>query len=253
MDDFRFKGKDLAAFGATAAFGESMRTGAKVKRSAYSLPGGGSVIIGEDTHEETQRAVTIAPLPGVEATPKWRREILSWLHSGRGELIVYNDPDVMRIAQFDSEGTFGTQAWPDGALQMTMTLQPLCYAVRERVQTCLTADGTASIVLDVETAMETPLCIRVSVESGMLTKLSLTCGGRTLRLEGMNLTAGQAVEYDAGDLIGDVMSLRAAGAAGFGYVTKWAKLTAMPGRVLAVAAEGAQVSVSVRARGRWSA
>lgn len=253
MDDFRFLGKELSAFNATAAFGNSMRVGARVSRSEYAMPGGGSVIIGEAEYQTTQRQVTIIPRDGTEPTPRWRREILSWLQSGRGELIVHNDPDVMRIAQFDQDGAWGTVMWPDGAIQMTMTLQPLCYAAREYVVSGVTASGELDIVMRMPTALETPLAVRCEVLSGMLTALTLKSGGSTLALTGMNLTTGQAVEYDAGSLVGDVMTLRAAGAAGFGYVKQWAKLTGLPGRTLHVMAEGAEVRVVLRARGRWAA
>lgn len=250
MDDFRFMGKELAAFGATAAFGNAMRVGAKVKRPEYELPGGGSVIIGEDNWQSTQRQVTIIPMGSVEPSPRWRREILAWLQSGRGELIVHNDPDVMRLAQFDQDGTWGTGSWPDGAIQLTMTLQPLCYAVHETAQAAVSSGGAASLVISVPSALPMPLRIRAEVVSGTLTALTLAAG-ETVKLAGMSLTAGQAVDYDAGSLIGDVMSLKIADSLGFAYVSKWGKLTAMPGTALKVSAEGAQVKVTAICRGRW--
>jgi len=253
MDDFSFMGKELSAFGAEAAFGASMRIGAKVKRSEYELPGGGSIIIGEDTFEPTQRQVTIIPADGVEPTPGWRRDILGWLQGGRGELFVHNDPDVMRIAQFDQDGTWGTQGWPDGSIALTMTLQPLCYARRATVQQTESVDRGASVAISAASALPMPLKIRAEAISGTVSALTLQAGGEVLALEGMQLAAGQAVEYDAGSLIGDVMSLRIADGAGYAYVKRWAKLTAMPGTVLSAQTVGGEIRLTAICRGRWTA
>lgn len=253
MDDFSFMGKELSAFGAEAAFGASMRIGAKVRRSEYALPGGGSVIIGEDAYETTQRQVTIIPAPGVEPTSGWRRDILGWLQSGRGEMIVHNDPDVMRIAQFDQDGTWGTQGWPDGEIALTMTLQPLCYARRATVQLAESVDRGARIVIGAPSALPMPMKIRAEVISGAVSTLTLQAGDDVLSLEGMQLAAGQAVEYDAGSLIGDVMSLRIADGAGYACVSRWAKLTAMPGTVLSAQATGGEIRLTAICRGRWPA
>ena len=103
----------------------------------------------------------------------------------------------------------------------------------------------------VPSALPMPLRVRAEVISGTLTALTLTAGGEAVKLEGMNLAAGQAVDYDAGSLIGDVMSLRIADSLGFAYVTRWGKLTATPGAALKVKAEGAEVKVTAILRGRW--
>ena len=251
MDNFSFMGREIFSFGAEVAFGKSMRIGAKVKRSEYSLPDGGSVIIGEDSYQTTQRQVSILPLPGVEASPVWRRRILAWLQSGRGEMIVHNDPDVIRIAQFDQDGTWGMQEWPDGEIQLTMTLQPLAYAARATVHTSQSVSGAAQLLIAADSALPMPLEILCEATSGTVTGLELTCGKARLALDGMSLTPGQKVRYDAGSLIGDVMSLTIADALGFGLVTQWSKLTAMPGDVLTATVEGGEICLTAICRGRW--
>lgn len=253
MDEFSFRGRDIGQFRALAAFGASMRVGAKIKRSEYELPGGGSVIIGEDTWLSTQRQVTIIPADGADPSPKWRRDILAWLQGGRGELVVHNDPDVIRIAQFDQDGTWGTEGWPTGAIALTMTLQPLAYARFETGTTALSSGGAASVPISTQSALPMPLRILAEVKSGTLNALTLRAGGSTLSLAGMRLTVGQKILYDAGSMIGDMMSLVIADAQGYASVTHWGKLTAMPGGKLEATGSGGEYTLTAVCRGRWPA
>lgn len=250
MDDFSFRGYDLSRFGAEAAFGESMRCGTKIARSEYKLPGGGSVIIGADEYAPVQRQVTIIPTKG-EATPTWRRRILAWLQGGRGEMVVQNDPDVMRMVQFDGESTLDNKAWPRGAIVTTMTLRPLAYDRLPTTLTAQTSGGAASVKLMVPSALPMPLAVKVTATSGPITGMEIRAGGKALILEGMSLAAGSSVIYDAGQTLDDPASLTANGAAAYVNVRKWADLAAAPGDTVTVMLTGGEGSVSVRVRGRW--
>ena len=253
MDDFTFRGQALELFGATAAFGDSMRIGAKIDRHEYELPGGGSVIIGEATYKTTARQVTIVPAPGVEPTPQWRRRILSWLQGGRGEMIVHNDPEVMRIAQFDTDGTWGTRGWPDGQIQLTMTLQPLAYAARETILAADTTDGVAQIMVSAPSALPMGVCAAITCVSGTITDAEMDVGGKRLALTGLSLAAGGVIHYDAGQTLCDAASLEVAGEDGYAYVSAWAQLTAAQGDTLSVTLTGGEGRVALLCRGRWPA
>lgn len=251
MDDFIFRGRDIADFGAVAAFGAAMKTGAKIERSEYDLPGGGSVIIGEDSYKPTTRQVVIMPADGVDADAAWARRILSWLMAGRGELIVHNDPDVVRLAQFDSEATYGTQDWPLGALKLTMTLQPLAYARRAWEGKADTVSGAASLTIAASSAMEMPLAIEVTAKSGVITACEMRAGGHVLAMSGLSVQPGQTILYDAGQRLSDLMTLTAGGAAAFSRVTAWARLAAWPGDSVSVRLTGGEGRVHVACRGRY--
>ena len=253
MDDFIFRGRDIAEFSAVAAFGAAMKTGAKIARGEYSLPGGGSVIIGGETYAATQRQVVIMPADGANADAAWAREILAWLMAGRGELVVHNDPDVVRIAQFDTEATYGTGSWPEGALTLNMTLQPLAYDATPTSAQADTEGGTASLTVRAGGEMELPLRVVIRAEGGTITGATIVSGGQTVRLAGLSVPAGQKIIYDAGQILGDVMTLTAAGAAAWASVKTWARLAARSGETVSVSVTGAEATVSVTVRGRYPA
>lgn len=250
LDDFSFRGLDLSRFGAEAAFGDSMRCGTKISRGEYALPGGGSVILGEEEYAPVQRQVTIIPTQG-EATPAWRRRLLAWLQGGRGEMVVHNDPDVMRMVQFDGESTLDNRAWPRGALVTTMTLRPLAYDRLPATFAADTSDGAVSVRVMTPSALPMPLGVRVKAVSGTVTAMRIEAGGKALDLKGMSLAAGETVLYDAGQTLDDPARLEIGGGAAFGYVSAWAELTTKPGGTVTVTLMGGEGSVTVRVRGRW--
>lgn len=251
MDDFIFCGKSIADFGATAAFGNSMKIGAKIARSDYSLPCGGVVEIGEPSYKATQRAVSITPRDGVEASPAWRRAILGWLQARRGELIVLNDPDVFWIASFDTEGTYGTQGWPLGEIKLNATLQPICYAVREMTTIRETDGGAASIPAEADSAVSMPVCLALERMSGTITAVTVAAGGRKLSLTDLSLGAGQRLVYDAGRIMGDQARLTIAGEIDFSCVQQWALLTVPPSGFVTVRVTGGEARCTLILRGRW--
>lgn len=253
MDDFIFKGRDIAEFGAVAAFGESMRIGGKIMPRAYTLPGGGSVEIGEAVHQATQRTVTLTPSDGVDGSVAWARRLLGWLQSGRGEMIVKHDPEIMRIAEFGAEGTYGTRNWPLGGVQTTMTLQPLAYSVREASFRADTSGGELTAALNAESAYPMPLRIGLTVTGGTVERVRMTAGGQTLELEGMALGAGQTLLYDAGQLLGDAPKVEIDGALTFAPLCsgRWARLAIAPDEAVSISATGGEARVTVSGRGRW--
>ena len=255
MDNFTFRGKRIEEFGASAAFGKSMRIGAKIRRQEYALPRGGSVEIGEPVYESTQRAVTITPMDGITADETWRRKILAWLQGGRGEMIVHNDPRVMRMAQFDSDGTWGDAGWPFGELSLTMTLQPLAYAAQEAQQSAATAGGSCRLLLMCESALEIPVHAIIRPKSGVIQSAAITAGGKTLVLNGMSAAPGTVIEYDCGEYLGDVPSLKVGGALDFSPVAsgRWAELYAFPDEPVSVTVTGGEADVVLIGRGRWPA
>lgn len=257
MDDFRFRGKHICAFGAVAAFGDSMRYGGKVRRGEYTLPGGGSVLIGEDEWQPTSRSVVLMPADGIEADGAWRREIAGWLQGGRGEMIVDNDPDVILIASFDADGTFETRSWPSGCLVMNMTLQPLAYASLETQHTVHATSGTEVVTsLDLSSAKDVPLRILIKPTSGTITRACITVGSAVLDLPNLALTNGQILEYDAGTFLGDPAKLSVDGAVDFSPAQggSWARLMLDPeSGVISILLEGGAADVTISARGRWPA
>lgn len=257
MDDFIFRGRHIREFGAVAAFGESMKTGGKVKRGEYALPGGGSVLLGEDEWQSTTRSVTITPEDGRVADGPWRREALAFLQAGRGELIVDNDPDVLLIASFDAEGTYEHRSWPAGCLTLTMTLQPLCYAVMETQRTQHVTAGTETAIgFDLPGALPAPLQVTLRATGGTITRATIATGGGVLDLPNLRLASGHVLTYDGGQFLGDPTALTLDGAVDFSPVQggRWARLSCPAGGgVLRVTLTGGEADVIVSARGRWPA
>lgn len=257
MDDFRFRGRHVSEFGAVAAFGDSMRFGGKAQRGEYGLPGGGSVLIGEDEWQSTQRSVVLTPADGVEADGSWRRRLCAWLQAGRGEMIVDNDPDVILIAQFDQDGTFDLRSWPAGSLALNMTLQPLAYDALSTQRTVRAEDGQEVVTsLDIDCPLDVPLCVTVKPTGGALTRVRLESGNMAVNLPHLNLRKGQVLEYDAGEYLGDPTDLRVDGVTDFSPAQggSWARLMLDPsGGAVRVLVEGGAADVTISARGRWPA
>lgn len=257
MDDFRFRGRHVSEFGAVAAFGDSMRFGGKAKRGEYTLPGGGSVLIGEDEWQPTQRSVVLMPADGIEADGSWRRALCSWLQSGRGEMIVDNDPDVMMIASFDQDGTYEHRSWPAGSLVLNMTLQPLAYDVLETQCTVHLKAGNKQVTsLDIESAMRVPIRMLVKPTSGTVTRVRAAVGSAVLDLPNLSLKSGQILEYDAGIFLGDPASLKVDGAVDFSPAQggSWARLEMdLASGAITLLCEGGAADVTISARGRYPA
>ena len=252
MDDFLFRGRDIAQFGAVAAFGDSMTVGTAIRRSEYELPGGGSLLIGEDAYGPITRTVTVMPADGVTADGAWVRRILAWLTAGRGKLTVKHSPDTYRMAQFDDAGTYGTRAWPLGALQLTCTMQGLAHAAQESRFLAGTQGGQASLTARFDTALPAPARVTLTPTSGTVTKAVLQARGKTLVLEGLNLPAGKTLCYFAGDpLQGEAAFLTAGGEDAYALCTHWAQLSLDSGDVLSVALTGGQGQAALAVRGRW--
>ena len=252
LDDFLFRGEDIARYGAVAAFGASMTVGSTITRSAYDLPGGGSLLIGDDRYGEITTSVTLTPADGVVADESWRRRILGWLQGGRGELIVKHSPEIFRIAQFDSAPTFGTRDWPLGALTLRATVQGIAHAVRESGFSARTQGGAATIAARYDTALAAPLCVEIAPVSGTVTEVSISVSGRTLYLDGMSLSAGSVLRYDAGDAHRGVpASLSADGVPAWSFVRRWQTLRVPGGGEVAVTASGGEADIQMRLRGRW--
>lgn len=257
MDDFIFRGRHIREFGAVAAFGETMKTGGKVRRGEYALPGGGSALIGEDEWQSTTRSVTITPEDGRVADGPWRRELLGFLQGGRGELIVDNDPDVIRIASFDAEATYEYKSWPAGCLTLGMTLQPLAYAAAQTQRTQHVQPGAEAVIgFVLDGALPSPLQVTLRATGGTITRARLRTDGRTLELPNLRLAPGHVLTYDGGQFLGDPTALLVDGAVDFSPVQggRWARLSCPAGGcALSVLLEGGEADVSVSARGRWPA
>ena len=253
MDNFIFRGRDIAEFGAVAAFGDSMHAGAKISRSEYKMPGGGSAEIGEATYEPTTRVVRITPEDGKTATPAWRRSILAWLQGGRGELVEHNDPEVYRIAQFDTDGTYEWRSWPTGLLQMTMTLQPFAYALQQTRAQAQTTQGAAVLALDMETQIPAPVSVRITPQEGTVTAVTIECGGESVTFEGLNLGAEQTLCDRAGDPLEADASVQENVTVTFAHVTRWAQLPTRGSAQISVYITGGEAQIEAWARCRWPA
>ena len=253
MDNFIFRGRDIAEFGAVAAFGDSMHAGAKIRRSEYDMPGGGSAEIGDAAYMPTTKVVRITPEDGMTATPAWRRSILAWLQGGRGELVEHNDPEVYRIAQFDTDGTYEWRSWPTGLLQMTMTLQPFAYAQTKTRAQEQTSKGAAVLTLDMETGIPAPVSVRITPQGGTVTAVVIKCGGESVTLEGLNLGAEQTLLYRAGDPLEEDASVEENGEVTFAHVTRWAQLMTRGSAQISVLVTGGEAKIEAWARCRWPA
>ena len=254
LDDFIFCGRDIAEFGACAAFGESMTTGTEIDRMAYGLPGGGSVILGAPSKKAITRNVVIMPADGVTGDEKWVRRVTHFLMQGRGPLVLKHDPDVFRLAEFNAAPTYGAKIWPGGGLQMRMTLGPMAFAQGESRATGSTDGGEAALRLLMDTAERAPLHVTITCTSGTITAASLTANGQTLSLEGMSLLAGESVSVRCADmLLGELAEVRMGEAMRFELVSAWAQLEAGNGEEIRVRVTGGEASIRISARARYYA
>lgn len=253
LDDFTFRGEHIRAYSAHAAFGERMLFGADITRSEYALPGGGMLEIGEAAYQPVTRHVTFIPADGTEANAAWRRRLVSFLQAERGQMIVDNDPHIMRLAQFDKLGTWDTAGWPEGEMEMTMTLQPLAYSVLPAQVSGTTQGGQLTLAAAAQSALPMPLAISVTPKSGTATRIEVTAQGQTLILAGMQLTPGHTLTYDAGQMLGDVSRLEIDGRVDFSPVAQWKRLLCPHSGVVEIRVTGAEAQATVTTRGRWPA
>lgn len=252
LDDFVFRGEDIARYGAVAAFGTTMTVGSAITRGAYDLPGGGSLLVGEDSYGEITTSVTLTPADGIVADEPWRRRIVGWLQGGRGELIIKHSPELMRIAQFDSAPTFGMRDWPLGALTLRATMQGIAHAVHASGFSARTQEGTATIAARYDTALASPLYVEIEPVSGVITEASVRVLGQTLYLDGMSLAPGAVLCYEAGDAHRGVpASLSVDGSPAWGFVRRWQTLRVPGGGEIVVTVSGGEADIRARLRGRW--
>lgn len=251
-DSFIFRGRPLEDFGAEAFWGESYTVGAQIRRPAYNLPAGGSVLIGADVPETRTHNLTLLPAPGVTDTPAWRRNLLQWLQGARGELVWREDPDMVRLARFDKTGSGGTKVSPEGGITLQATLEPLCRTRQESGVGGTTQGKKLTLVMPAETGVRAPLRI-VLESSGTLTGATVKTSSGTLKVAGMRLSAGKTIEYYAGDAHGNPASLLVNDAAGYAYLAggQWGILTAETGEEITIVTTGAEAGVHVYARGWW--
>lgn len=253
LDDFSFRGEHIRAYGAHAAFGERMLFGADITRSEYALPGGGMLEIGEAAYQPVTRHVTFVSAGTVQEDAVWRRRLTAWLQGGRGQMIVDNDPHIMRLAQFDKMGTWDTAGWPEGEMEMTMTLQPLAYSVLPAQVSGTTQGGYLTLAAAAQSALPMPLAVSIAPKSGTATRIEVTAAGQTLILERMQLTPGHTLTYDAGQMMGDVSRLEIDGHVDFSPVAQWKRLLCPHSGVVEIRVTGAEAQATVTTRGRWPA
>ena len=252
-DNFVFRGVSCEEMGADAFWGESYTVGAQIKRGAYALPLGGSVMIGDDVPESTARQIVLVPAAGVGDTPEWRRALLTWLQGERGEMVFRQDPETVRLARFDKSGSGGRKIDAAlGGIQLQMTLEPYARTRQESGASGTTSSRALTLMMPAETGVPAPLRV-VLTSRGTLTAAAVSCGGKTLRLTGMSLGSGKSLEYYAGDPHGTPASLKINGQASYAPLAsgQWAILKASRGDEITIETTGAEADVHVYARGWW--
>ena len=252
-DDFTFRGRHVREFGGMAFLGDGFAVGDKIQRPEYALPGGGSVIIGREKHGAVSRTVEILPVDGVNDTPVWRRNLLSWLYSGRGFLVWDSDPGVRMTAQFDQEGSAGGKVSPVGGVNLRATVFGVC---EDAVPTVLSAnaestDGgyAAEFRWKSGSSIKTPLTVQARALDSAISSLRVETANGTLSLASMQIRQDGtvAVSGEDGDLPAAVYE---DGILTFAHVRKWADLSARPGDVIRVVANAPAV-ITVTGRGKW--
>lgn len=253
-DDFTFGGKSCRDFGAHAFFGETTIIGSTISRSLYDLPGGIEAEIGEASYKTSTRKVTLVPMDGREADEAFCRRIIGWLCVGRGRLVLDRDPDVYRICSFDKAAELDNKGWPDGCIQLTATMQGLCFATHAQTATAATSGGKATLRAGFDTDVAAPLRVDIKVTSGKVTAATIVVGGKSLALSGLNAAAGQTIRYEAGDARTDLPPILSVdGVQRFGVVKAWKRLKVTRGQSIGVMLTGGEAAVTAYLRGRWIA
>ena len=247
-DSFVFRGQSCEEYAAEAYWGEGYSIGANVRRSAYDLPQGGSVIIGEDAPAGRELTLTLIPTGSAGETPAWRRDVLTWLQGQRGQLSFRDDPNMERLCSFDKAAQGGGKISPLGGIQIGASFVSLARTRLESVAMGTTQNGTLQLTMPAETGWRAP--IRVVLEpDGTLTALTLTTPDGSVVLE--DVTINRTIEYYAGDAHGNPARLSVGGSADYsGFVSgQWGRLTLAQGEHLTAACTGCQCAVRLYARG----
>lgn len=252
-DDFAYRGRHCTELGVHAFWGESGAVGAKLVRNLYDLPGGVQTEIGETAYAAWTRRLTLAPVSGREMDAAMVRAVLGWLCGGTGCLIADDDPERMWAARFDGGATLDNRSWPDGCLQIGATMLGTAMGVRLQRFTASTADGKALIRTQLDSQLPAPLDVTIACTSGTITSAAITCGARTLELDGLGLTAGQTLRYSAGTQA-EAPELRVGGVLDFSAARRWQRLMLWPRCAsVRITLAGGEADVAASARGRYLA
>ena len=117
----------------------------------------------------------------------------------------------------------------------------------------MTQGGIALLPIEGGGELMMPLDVTIYANSGTITAAEIGVGTQSVRLEGMSVQPGQSIHYDAGQLLGDVMTMCASGAACWHCVRRWARLAASRGESATVSVTGGEATITVSVRGRYPA
>lgn len=227
-------------------------------RNEYTIAGrSGTVIYPGGTYSPIKESGVIVPLrEDGEALGERVRRVAAWLtqpETGRGRLVWDSRPDVYRMAQMDVAPTAGYTKWPRGAMNVTITQQPIARAVTQSRQSVSISGGAAELILLHPTQLSAPLVIELcNTGTQAITGCELAIEGARIALEGLNLTAGQTLRIsgEEGDVGAWIVSAHVAQEGAVERIAAWADPCARQGDGLTLALSGGtQALLSVTARG----
>lgn len=200
FDNFAFCGRHVHEFGCDYVEGATRIMRGRVARNEYAIGGeSGTALYSGERYEAYTRSGILYPRDEgliVADRPDMLRALTAWLTQGRGELIYDRDPAVFYLAQIDEVIEHTWEAWINGAVRVTMTLQPFAYSVQETTAS-VQAGVSASLQLNLETGVPAPLRVTITPGAGArLTGATISAGERRIVLDGLSVAAGTALTID---------------------------------------------------------
>ncbi|MEA4928599.1 MAG: hypothetical protein VB104_07980 [Candidatus Limiplasma sp.] len=233
----------------------------KAKRDSYAIGGrSGTVLLtGTPVYDEMQWQCQLAfrkpPRSEQQAQRQWRA-VCAWLRAGRAELTLDSEPGRYWLAQVDAPIDWGNDAWDEGQLTVTFTVQPYSFARDESSSSAVFA-AAGSLPLLIPSVERVPVQVLLrNLGTALLTDITIALGDAAVALEGIDLAQGDTAEIRMDTPIGAKKYRTADGVTTvtdlLPYAVRFDPLEGMGAMVLTVTPVfvGLDASVSVLASGR---
>lgn len=182
------------------------------------------------------------------------RRLSAWLSAGRKPLKFDYEPGRYYMAQLDGETKWDYAGWIDGGQNIAFRCQPFAYNVRADSATATTNGGGVDMTLVVDTGQPAPVEIEIAnTGSAPITGVTVTMGGKTVTLAGMEMADGASLLISMEPPVGALFS---GGVNALSYATRFDILRARPGAnavsaVLTYGEGDRGARVTATARGRF--
>lgn len=158
------------------------------------------------------------------------RSAVTWLRSGRQKLCFDWESDVYYIAQVDDQLTWSYKSFIEGGLSLSFSVQPLRYMKVADTAEKTVSSSPASVTLNLRGSLSAPLCaVITNLGLKMLKNISVTRGGKSVSLSGVNLQTAEKLIISGEAPVGARVEYSGVSVDALPYVTAFDEVTAEPG------------------------